>query len=114
MFHERIKHIDVHYHFVCEVIARGDIVVTKVSTHDNLADIMTKTLPVTKFEHCFDLVKNWGGLLLAVRALGGLLHNEQRQERWNAILLGKIWELTESNITLALRLSYNHLSLHLK
>ena len=56
MFHEKIKHIDVHYHFVHEVIARGDIVVSKVSTHDNLANMMTKTLLVTKFEHCLDLV----------------------------------------------------------
>ena len=56
MFHERTKHINVHYHFVREVIARGDIVVNKVSTHDNLANMMTKTLPVTKFEHCLDLV----------------------------------------------------------
>ena len=56
MFHERTKHIDVRYHFVCEVIARGDIVVSKVSTHDNPADMMTKTLSVTKFEHCLDLI----------------------------------------------------------
>ena len=56
MFHEMTKLIDVCYHFVCEVIARGDIVVSKVSTHDNPTDMMTKTLPVTKFEHCLDLV----------------------------------------------------------
>ena len=56
MLHERTKHIDVHYHFVCEVIARGDIIVSKVITHDNLANMMTKTLPVTKSEHCLDLV----------------------------------------------------------
>ena len=56
MFHERTKHIDVLYHFVREVIAHGDIVVSKVSTHDNLVVMMTKTLPVTKFEHCLDLV----------------------------------------------------------
>ena len=56
MFHERTKHIDVCYHFVHEVIARGDIVVSKVSTHDNPYDIMTKKLPITKFEQCLDLV----------------------------------------------------------
>ena len=56
IFHERTKHIDVRYHFVCEVIACGDIVVSKVSTHDNPTDMMTKTLPVTKFEHCLGLV----------------------------------------------------------
>ncbi|KAG8474901.1 hypothetical protein CXB51_031552 [Gossypium anomalum] len=56
MFHERTKHIDVRYHFVCDIIARGDIVVSKISTHENPADMMTKSLPITKFEHCLDLV----------------------------------------------------------
>ncbi|KAG8490593.1 hypothetical protein CXB51_013752 [Gossypium anomalum] len=50
MFHERIKHINVRYHFACDIIARGDIVVSKVSTHDNLTNMMTKSLPITKFE----------------------------------------------------------------
>ncbi|KAF3618096.1 hypothetical protein FXO38_33610, partial [Capsicum annuum] len=56
MFHERTNHIDVRYHFVREIIARGDIVVRKISTHDNPTDMMTKTLPSAKFEHCLDLV----------------------------------------------------------
>ncbi|KAG8481529.1 hypothetical protein CXB51_026324 [Gossypium anomalum] len=56
MFHERTKHIDVRYHFVRDIIARGDIVVSKISTHENPADMMTKSLPITKFKHCLDLV----------------------------------------------------------
>ncbi|KAF3680927.1 hypothetical protein FXO38_02057 [Capsicum annuum] len=56
LFHERIKHIDIRYHFVREIIGRGDIVVNKISTHDNPTDMMTKTLPSAKFEHCLDLV----------------------------------------------------------
>ncbi|PHT55819.1 putative folate-biopterin transporter 7 [Capsicum baccatum] len=56
MFHERTKHIDVRYHFVREIIARGDIVVSKISTHDNPVDMMTKTLSSAKFEHCLDLI----------------------------------------------------------
>ncbi|KAG8497424.1 hypothetical protein CXB51_008733 [Gossypium anomalum] len=56
MFHEKTKHIDVRYHFVRDIIARGDIVVSKISTHENPADMMTKSLPITKFEHCLDLV----------------------------------------------------------
>ncbi|KAL6338378.1 hypothetical protein AAG906_018749 [Vitis piasezkii] len=56
IFHERTKHIDVRYHFVHDIIARGDIVVAKVSTHDNFADMMTKILPEAKFEHCLNLV----------------------------------------------------------
>ncbi|KAG8472381.1 hypothetical protein CXB51_035329 [Gossypium anomalum] len=57
MFHERTKHIDVRYHFVRDIIARGDIVVSKISTHENPADMMTKSLPITKFEHCLDLIQ---------------------------------------------------------
>ncbi|KAG8482828.1 hypothetical protein CXB51_024043 [Gossypium anomalum] len=56
MFHERTKHIDVQYDFVRDIIARGDIVVSKISTHENPADMMIKSLPITKFEHCLNLV----------------------------------------------------------
>ena len=56
MFHERRKHKDVRYHFVCEIITRGDIVVSKVRTQDNPVDMMTKLLPIAKFVHCSNLV----------------------------------------------------------
>ncbi|PHT37730.1 hypothetical protein CQW23_21303 [Capsicum baccatum] len=53
---EGTKHIDVQYHFVRENIARGAIVVSKINNHDNSADMLTKTLPNSKFEHFLDLV----------------------------------------------------------
>ena len=56
MFHERTKHIDVRYHFVREIIPRGDIVVSKVGTLDNPADMMTKPLPIAKFVHYSNFV----------------------------------------------------------
>ena len=56
MFHERTKHIDVRYHYIREVIAKGDVKVCKISTHDNPADMMTKPVTATKFELCLDLV----------------------------------------------------------
>ena len=69
MFHERTKHIDVRYHFVCEIIARGDIVVSKVGTQDNPTYMMTKSLPIAKFVHCSNLV----GLDCRVLPNGALL-----------------------------------------
>ncbi|PHT97139.1 hypothetical protein BC332_33936 [Capsicum chinense] len=42
--------------FVRKIIGRGDIVVSKISTHDNPTDMMAKTLPSAKYEHCLDLV----------------------------------------------------------
>ena len=56
MFHERMKHIDVRYHFVFEIIALGDIVVGKVGTQDNPIDTMTKSRHIAKFLHCSNLV----------------------------------------------------------
>ena len=37
-------------------VAQGDIAVSKISTHDNPADMMIKTLPTSKFYHCLELV----------------------------------------------------------
>ena len=39
-----------------ELIARGDIVVSKVGTQDNPIDMMTKSVPIAKFVHCSNLV----------------------------------------------------------
>jgi hypothetical protein len=50
------KHIDVKYHYVREVIADGILKVPKISTYDNPADMITKHVPVTKFELCSSLV----------------------------------------------------------
>ena len=56
MFYERTKHIDVRYHFIRGVVAKGDIKVCKISTHDNTADMITKHVPVAKFELCSSLI----------------------------------------------------------
>jgi hypothetical protein len=56
MFDERTKHIDVRYHFIREIIVQGDIKVCKISTHDNPADMMTKSVPNNKFELCSSLI----------------------------------------------------------
>jgi hypothetical protein len=56
IFHERTKHIDVKYHYIREVIVEGKLKVPKISIHDNLDDMMTKSVPVAKFEFCLSLV----------------------------------------------------------
>ena len=56
MFHEITNHISMRYHFVCDITARCNIVVSKVGTQDNPADMMTKSLPIAKFVHCSNLV----------------------------------------------------------
>ncbi|KAK1679181.1 hypothetical protein QYE76_040029 [Lolium multiflorum] len=56
MFHERTKHIDIKYHYIRDIVAQGKLKVCKISTHDNPADMMTKPVPVSKFELCSSLV----------------------------------------------------------
>lgn len=52
MYHERTKHIDVRLHFIRDVIAEGKVELKKVSTEDNPTDMLTKALPLSKFDHC--------------------------------------------------------------
>ena len=54
--HSRTKHIDVRFHFVHEIIDEGDTLLKKIRTADNLADMMTKLVPLHKFKHCLDLI----------------------------------------------------------
>ncbi|KAJ9547366.1 hypothetical protein OSB04_019909 [Centaurea solstitialis] len=56
VFHDRTKHIDIRHRYIREVVARGDLKVVKISTDDNAADMLTKPLPVAKFNLCLDLI----------------------------------------------------------
>ena len=48
--HERTKHISRKMHFIRDIIALGDVRVLKIATEKNPADMLTKVLPVEKFE----------------------------------------------------------------
>jgi hypothetical protein len=49
IFHRRTKHVEVDYHFVRERVASRQLEVRFISSKDQIADIMTKPLPVTTF-----------------------------------------------------------------
>ncbi len=44
-FHSKSKHIDVKHHFIREKVEENILSTERVSTKDNLADILTKALP---------------------------------------------------------------------
>jgi hypothetical protein len=56
MFCEGTKHIDVKYHYVRYIVAQVKLKVCKIHAHDNPVDMITKSVPVTKFEFCSILV----------------------------------------------------------
>ena len=48
-FHARAKHINVKCHYIRECGENGDILVTRIPSEDNVADILTKPLPAKTF-----------------------------------------------------------------
>ncbi|WOG83036.1 hypothetical protein DCAR_0102210 [Daucus carota subsp. sativus] len=48
-FHSRTKHIDIRHHFIRDLVAEGKITLEYCSTHEQVADILTKSLSKEKF-----------------------------------------------------------------
>ena len=48
--HKKGKHIERKYHIIRDIVARGDVVVAKIESANNLADPFTKALPQRTFE----------------------------------------------------------------
>ncbi|GJU15756.1 zf-CCHC domain-containing protein [Tanacetum coccineum] len=49
--HSRIKHIEIHHHFLRDNVQKGNISVEKLSSEDNIADILTKPLKREPFNY---------------------------------------------------------------
>ena len=56
VYHARTKHIDVRYHFVREILEKGRVLLQKIPTAENPADMMTKVVTAIKFQHCLNLI----------------------------------------------------------
>ena len=52
MFHAKIKHIDVKYHFIQDVLEEKHMELVKVHTNDNPTDLLIKGLAFERFAHC--------------------------------------------------------------
>ena len=48
--HKKGKPIERKYHTIWDIVARGDVVVAKIDSTNNLADPFTKDLPQKTFE----------------------------------------------------------------
>lgn len=49
VFHQRTKHIETNNHFVRDKVLQGAIDIWFVPTHDQVADIFTKPVPISQF-----------------------------------------------------------------
>jgi len=55
VYHARTKHIDVRFHKIRELIATSELLLEKIYTFKNAADILMKHVTADKFKHCLDL-----------------------------------------------------------
>ena len=54
VFHERTKHISIKYHFIRDWVQKGVVKLEYISTDEQVADILTKSLPRGKHVHFRD------------------------------------------------------------
>jgi len=50
VYHARIEHIEVHYHFIKEKVLANEIDLIHVNTKDQVVDIFTKALGTNKLK----------------------------------------------------------------
>lgn len=68
ILHQRTKHIEIDFHFVCERVVKKLLQVQFVSSNDQFADILPKGLSAPLFhKHCFNLKLQFS----AVKLKGG-------------------------------------------
>jgi hypothetical protein len=54
VFHDKSKHIEIWYHYICDMVQRGALKLQFVRKDEHVAYVLTKPLPRVKFEHFQD------------------------------------------------------------
>ena len=49
--HQKSKHIERHFYVIRELIGKGDVLVQKVASADNMVDPFTKALTQLQLDH---------------------------------------------------------------
>jgi len=57
VFHDRSKHIDIHYHHLRDCVVKRIMMLLYISTEEQDADILTKALSKGKFEFHRDRIE---------------------------------------------------------
>jgi hypothetical protein len=58
IFHDRMKHVEVNYHFICDGVQKKLLDVRFISTHDQVAEgFKSHFLRILEFQHNLNLIK---------------------------------------------------------
>ena len=49
VFHNRLKHIDMRYHYIKDMVYKGVVRLQYIPTNEQIADVLAKPLAGTKF-----------------------------------------------------------------
>ena len=50
-FHDKLKHIEIKYHYIRDMVQRGAVKLQCVAINEQIADVLTKPLSRVKFEY---------------------------------------------------------------
>ena len=50
-FHDKLKHIEIKYHYIRDMVHRGAVKLQYVATEEYIADVLMKSLARVKFEY---------------------------------------------------------------
>ena len=51
MFHDNLKHIEIKYHYIKDMVQRGVVKLQYVATDKQIANVLTKPLSRVNFEY---------------------------------------------------------------
>ena len=51
MFHDKSKHIDIKFHYIRDMVQRGEVKLQNVATKEQIVDVLTKPLARLKFDY---------------------------------------------------------------
>ena len=51
MFHDNLKHIEIKYHYIEDMVQRGGVKLQYVVTEEHLSNVLTKPLARVKFKY---------------------------------------------------------------
>ena len=51
VFHDKLKHIEIKYHYIRDMVQRGAVKLQCMETEENIVDVLTRPLVRVKFEY---------------------------------------------------------------